>query len=193
MPRYAIGDMREKLALQIEDPALVIVSITRSGTEATVTTLVPHLRATGDYVQIAGAVATGYNGRVKITVTAARTFTYTVSSGLATPATTPGTATYATDASGGRDPEWRYFDTIAAEHVSLTATERMALQATQGVEVARFRVYARADIRTTGMRILWTPSFMRNAAQQTLGITGTPAIPGEPLWMWIDTTRRAAA
>jgi hypothetical protein len=192
MPGYAIGAMRDTLVIQQQDPALAIVSITRSGTVATVTTLTAHGRASGDFMQVAATVPTGYNGRVKITVTGLTTFTYTVSDALATPATTPGTATYATDAAGGRNPVWSNVATgVAAERVSLSASERLAAEAVQGVETARWRVYANPDFRA-GMRVVLTPVWPANAAQQVFGITGIRPVDDDPQFMWIDATRRAA-
>jgi hypothetical protein len=68
-------------------------ALTSSGTVATVT-LAGHGFVTGDSVTIAGATPAGYNGTFTVTGFTSGTFTYTVSSGLATPAT--GTITLAT-------------------------------------------------------------------------------------------------
>ncbi len=60
---------------------LSVVSITRVGTTATVTTLAAHPYTTGDIVAIqsaTGADAALYNGDFEITVTGATTFTYTM-------------------------------------------------------------------------------------------------------------------
>lgn len=76
-----------------------ISSITRSGSTATVTTMVqnpttgswavgPHLRSTGEQVAIMGATQNEYNGSHTITVTSDSTFTYPVSGTPASPATT---------------------------------------------------------------------------------------------------------
>lgn len=62
------------------------VTITRSGTTATVTHA-SHGKATGDYVVIAGANQREYNGTKQITVVNASTYTYQVSGSPATPAT----------------------------------------------------------------------------------------------------------
>ena len=67
--------------------AKTIQSLTRSGTTATATTSSAHGYATGDEVTVAGATPSGYNGTVTITVTGSTAFTYTVASGLTTPAT----------------------------------------------------------------------------------------------------------
>lgn len=64
-----------------------VTSITRSSTTATVTTSIDHEYRTGDYIVIAGAVETEYNGVFQITVTGDDTFTYTVAGSPATPAT----------------------------------------------------------------------------------------------------------
>lgn len=79
-------------ALAMGVAAQAITSITRASTTATVTTTAPHGFSTGDYITIADAVPTDYNGLYEITSTGASTFTYTVAGSPATPATTPGTA-----------------------------------------------------------------------------------------------------
>lgn len=72
---------------------LPVVSITRSGSTATVTTGSQHGLTTGDSITIAGAVETAYNGTYTITVTSATAFTYTVAGTPSTPATGTITAT----------------------------------------------------------------------------------------------------
>jgi hypothetical protein len=66
-----------------------IVSITRVGTTATVTTLHPHglFAGAGEIVYLDGADQPEYNGYITPTVTSPTTFTYTVSGSPATPAT----------------------------------------------------------------------------------------------------------
>jgi len=64
-----------------------VTSITESAGTATVTTAAPHGRSTGDYVTIADAVETDYNGTFQITVTGASTFTYVVANSPSSPAT----------------------------------------------------------------------------------------------------------
>ena len=186
-----VGGMRESLELQAEGVALRIASITRSGTVATATTVAAHGRSTGDYVTIVGAVPSGYNGRFRITVTGAKTFTFTVSNVLATPATTPGTSQYLTDASGGHAEAWFTVTNIFAEEVSLSANERLQLQAIQPDEAFRFKAYA-TSLARTGMRIVYTPNWPPGASTRTLGITGIRPVPDEPDWMWIDAIGRAA-
>lgn len=67
-----------------------ISGITQSSGTATVTTASAHGYATNDWVFIQGVTPLGYHGIVQVTVTGATTFTYTVDSGLATPATLDG-------------------------------------------------------------------------------------------------------
>tara|TARA_R110000824_G_scaffold32908_5_gene106113 strand:- start:2493 stop:4232 length:1740 start_codon:yes stop_codon:yes gene_type:complete len=57
-----------------------VASVTRSSSTATVTTSASHGYSTGDWITIAGASPSGYNGTFQITKTAATTFTYSLSS-----------------------------------------------------------------------------------------------------------------
>jgi hypothetical protein len=70
-----------------------ITSITSSTTTATVTTTAAHGLATNQWVKIAGATQTAYNGNYQITVTGASTFTYVFAGSGTSPAT--GTKTFA--------------------------------------------------------------------------------------------------
>lgn len=79
----------------VETVALLVTSITRSGTTATVTLPTPHRLATGMSMTVSGAVQTAYNGTFAVTVTGANTYTYQVSGAPATPAT--GTITETSD------------------------------------------------------------------------------------------------
>jgi len=67
--------------------SLKVSSITRSSTTATVNTLLPHNRVTGDSVTISGAVQSSYNITANVTVVNAVTFTYTVAGSPVSPAT----------------------------------------------------------------------------------------------------------
>lgn len=65
-----------------------VVSITRSGSTATVTTSGNHLiHSSGSYITISGASQAEYNGTFTLTGTSSTTATYTVSGTPATPAT----------------------------------------------------------------------------------------------------------
>ena len=74
------------------DAAQAISSITRSSSTATVTTSGSHGYATGDWITIAGAGESQYNGIFQITNTAATTFTYAVPGTPSTPASGTKTA-----------------------------------------------------------------------------------------------------
>lgn len=68
-------------------PDVGVSSITRAATTATVTTLTAHGYTSLDFVNIRGALPTGYDGDFTITVTGANTFTYPCGGALTTPAT----------------------------------------------------------------------------------------------------------
>ncbi len=69
------------------DPQRSCASLTASGTTATFTSDNPHGFLNGEEILISGTTETGYNGVKTITLTGAKTFTYTVAAGLSTPAT----------------------------------------------------------------------------------------------------------
>jgi head-tail adaptor len=167
------GLMRERLTIQRIDPQVSsLASLTRSGTTATATTAAAHGYATNDYVTIAGATPSGYNGKVKIVVTGALTFTYQVSAGLTTPATGTITATYASDAQGGRRVEWStLYDRIAAQMLPIRTSERIHAKAVGSQTDYRFKVRSRPDLAPT-QRALWTPSWPPASAEKTLEIHG---------------------
>ncbi len=64
-----------------------VTTLTQSAGTATLTASSPHGLATNDYVVIRGAQPDGYNKVAQITVTSTTVFTYTVPSGLSSPAT----------------------------------------------------------------------------------------------------------
>lgn len=75
-------------------PSVISVStLTSSGTTATCTTATAHGLSNNEYVVIAGAVETAYNGTFKVTITSTTQFTYTLASTTTTPATGTITAT----------------------------------------------------------------------------------------------------
>jgi len=73
--------------------AQTILTITKSGTTATLTTAFAHGLVTGNQVTISGASSIEYNGNFRITVTGTTTFTYTMASTPAANATVVGTYT----------------------------------------------------------------------------------------------------
>lgn len=78
----AVNERKEALALEETD----IISVTRSGSIVTVT-MVAHGFVDDDYVLVAGAVQTEYNGVYKVNEINANQFQYTISGTPATPAT----------------------------------------------------------------------------------------------------------
>ena len=71
----------------VETVALLVTSLTRSGTTATAITSTPHMLATGMSTTVSGAVQTAYNITASVTVIGPNTFTYQVAGAPATPAT----------------------------------------------------------------------------------------------------------
>lgn len=175
------GNLQERLVLQRRTPpALALASLTSAGLLATATTVALHGYATGDYVTVAGAAPAGYDRKAKVTVTGTRTFTYALAGALASPATGAITATYASDAQGGRRDDWAEVATVPAEMVPLRAYERLQLSAVQSDVDYRFTVRLRSDIEPK-MRALWTPRWPRGAAQQVLEILGVLPDEADPL------------
>ena len=78
--------------LRLVPTTITVSSITRVGTVATVTTSTAHHLKIGNFITMAGATQTEYNGTFEITGVTSTTFTYTVSGSPATPAT--GTPAY---------------------------------------------------------------------------------------------------
>jgi head-tail adaptor len=166
------GDLRERLVIQENAWPAIAVSVTRTGTTATATSATAHNYVTGDYVTLAGATPAGYNGRVKVTVTAATTFTYTVDGSLATPATGTVTATFASDSQGGHRDNWVAWATpIRAQLLPIGASERLQLQQIASLVTYRFRVRRRSSV-TPAMRATWRPSWPPASPAQTLEIHG---------------------
>jgi hypothetical protein len=87
---FAFGAGVRVVMYRTTDTAQSVSSITRSSSTATVTTSSSHGYSTDDWITIAGASQSGYNGTFQITRTAATTFTYSL--GTLTPVT-PATGT----------------------------------------------------------------------------------------------------
>jgi len=185
--RTAIGALRERLVVQDDTPPdQALASLTATGTTATATCASAHGFVTGDYVTIAGATPTGFNGKVRVTVTSTLAFTYPVEAGLSSPASGHVTATYTSDATGGRPSVWRDTTlTLWAELIPLRASERMQLQTIASEVSVRFRTRARADLSET-MRVTWTPTWPPGAAAQTLQVVGLLPVDDGREWVWLD-------
>lgn len=90
---YVLGTEFVISPIQSSPSAIAITSITSATTTATVTTTDDHGWSDGDFVTIAGATQTEYNGQYQISVTSAKVFTYTFTGSTTTPATGTITAT----------------------------------------------------------------------------------------------------
>lgn len=167
------GLLQERLTIQTEAPRTILVSaLTWALGLASVVTLTAHGYVTGDFVTIAGAVPSGYAGKVPIVVTGALAFTYPLTGPLTTPATGTITATYAQDTHGGRAGlAWRTLATIWAELLPMSTFERLQRQAIEDGLTCRFRVRSRGDL-VAGLRAVWTPRWPAGSAPRTFVITG---------------------
>lgn len=154
----AVGELTERIVIQTAEPATVSVStLTRSSQTVTVTTATAHGYADADFVTIAGATQTEYNGEFQIDVTGANTFTYSILSGTpATPATGTITATYVSDGQGGALETWRTLATVWGTMQPLTANETLALGGISAIGMYKARIYYRADV-TPKLRVSWRP------------------------------------
>jgi hypothetical protein len=186
--------MRERLVVQTNDPPEIgVVSIVRSGTTATVTTVIPHGFVVTDYCTIAGCsgATTAFNAKWKVvTVPSTTTFTFTCSGSLTTPATGTILVVYTSNASGGMGANgaaWRTLDSLSAEMIPLGAMERLQIRAVQSSVSYRFRVRARADLAPT-MRLLWTPSYPAGVARKTLEIAGILPMGDGRQWQYIEAS-----
>lgn len=91
---YIFGNELHLLPFPDSSPSAISVStLTSSGTTATCTTATAHGLSNNEFVVIAGAVETAYNGTFKVTVTSTTQFTYTLASTTTSPATGTITAT----------------------------------------------------------------------------------------------------
>lgn len=169
----SIGKLRERLTIQTARPlAIEIQALSWAGGVVSATTRTAHGYSTGDYATIAGATPSGYNGKVRVTVTGASVFAYSVTGPLATPATGIITATYAGDTHGGKSGlTWRTLTTIPAEFVPLRTFERLQRLAVEDGLACQFRVRARADL-AAGLRAVWTARWPAGVGDRTLLVKG---------------------
>lgn len=99
------------------------------------------------------------------------------------------TPTATTDTLGGQAVTWATLAMVPAEYVPLRVSERLQAAALQTEAAIRFRVRARADLRTT-MRVLWTPTWPPGLAQKTMEISGITPVGDGRVWFWIDCLER---
>jgi head-tail adaptor len=184
--KLSIGQMRERLTILDRTPRPVpIASLTQAAGEATATTGRAHGFVTGDYVQIAGAVPAGFNCKAQVTVVSATVFTFSVDSGLSTPATGTKTTLYVSDAQGGRAASWWPVASVPAELVPQRASERMQASAIVSETDVRFRIRARADVAPK-MRVRWCPVRPIGAATRLLEILGVLPAENGLEWQFVD-------
>ena len=81
--KYTAGT---EIKIEFSGKDLAITTLTQTSGTATATTTANHNLQTGDIVTVSNATPAGYNGDVVITSTGANTFTYSVDSGLSSPA-----------------------------------------------------------------------------------------------------------
>jgi hypothetical protein len=189
MAMPGIGAFVERLTIEHNQPdPIAVTTLTRASTLATVTTAVAHGYVNGDFVTIAGATPTGYNGTWKISVTAPTTFTYAgVNSSLTTPGTGTITALYVSDAQGGQAAGWKPFlaAPLPAQLLPIRAAEWLQQPAIESATMLRFRVPRRLDL-TPAMRAQWTPQWPPGGAAQTLAITGILPDGDGRVYMFLD-------
>jgi len=168
-----IGQLRERVTVLTERPRSFAVSaLTWAAGFAAAVTISPHGYVDGDFVTVAGAVPSGYNGKVVVAVTSTTGLRYPVAATLTTPATGAITATYAGDTHGGRAAlAFRALMTVWAEYLPLKAFEKMQRNAVEDGLACRFRVRARVDL-VAGLRAQWTPRWPIAAPVRTFRIRG---------------------
>ena len=158
-PKTGAGELTELLTILTQTPVPVsIATLMQAAGTATATSATPHGYTTGDFVVIAGAVETPYNGEVKIVVTSPTTFTYPVTGNPTTPATGTITALFTSDAAGGQGSGLHTLATVWGKMRPLNASELLAAQAVNSTQTYEGKIYYRVpqDI-TPKMQIRWTP------------------------------------
>jgi SPP1 family predicted phage head-tail adaptor len=168
----------ERFTFLTDVPLPIAVSaVTRVGTVATVDLGQPHGFNDGDYVEIAGAVPSAYNGEVQIDATDADSFTFTVSGNPATPATGTITALFKSDAQGGQGTGWRTHVTVSGHMHPLSASESLQAEAIQSIVRYEAEIEYRPDI-TPKMKLQWIP--FRHTTPKVLEIHGVKDHPKFP-------------
>jgi head-tail adaptor len=190
MAKGSIGRMIERITLQTNTPeAIGVVSVTRSGTTASVTTDTAHGFTSGDYVKITGADQSAYNGeKLRATVTSSTGFTYQVAGSPTTPATGTIRVTYVSDPQGNRKIGWTSFADVAAEMMPLSADERLAygaMPALASTTQYRFRIASRNDLNTE-MRVRWVPRWPTSSAAHVLEIIKILPEDDGRRYLWLD-------
>lgn len=167
-----VGVMRERIEVEAKGWSALTVTIARVGAVATITALVAHEWQSGDYVTVAGASPSDYNGVKQVTVTGAMTATFAISSGVSTPPTGTITATFLKDAQGTVRDSWVSVALMPAAVAPLSAQERLAQPpALMTTRFTRFQVRNIAGL-SEQQRVRWTPVHPPESPEQVLQITG---------------------
>lgn len=167
-----VGAMRERIEVERQGWAALVVTMARVGAVATVTALVAHNWQSGDYVTVAGATPADYNGVKQVTVTGANTATFAIGSGVATPPTGTITATFLKDAQGSVRDSWVLVALMPAAVAPLSAQERLAQPpALLTTRFTRFMVRNVAGLNEQ-QRVKWTPVNPPESPEQVLQIQG---------------------
>lgn len=173
-----VGAMIETIAVEQKGWSALVVTIARAGAIATITALAAHGWQSGDYVTVAGATPSDYNGVQQVTVTGPTTATFSIGSGVATPPTGTITATFLKDSQGYVRESWVLFAEMRAGDVPLSAQERLAQPpALMTTRFNRFIVINRAGLNEQ-QRIRWTPTHPPESDEQILQITGVVRVQG---------------
>lgn len=175
-----VGAMCERIDVDEKGWAALVVTIAQIAGLATITALVAHEWQSGDYVTVAGATPSDYNGVKQVTVTGDMTATFTIGSGVSTPPTGTITATFLKDAQGSVRDSWVLVaEDLAAAVVPLSAQERLAQPpALMTTRFIRFQVHNRAGL-VEQQRVRWTPTNPEGSSEQVLQITGVVQPPSE--------------
>jgi hypothetical protein len=131
----------------VVDGTVGTVSITRSGSTATLTTSSPHGYKTGDVIFVSGATQPEYNGSFVVTVTGTTTFTYAITG---TPAT-PATGTILVNAANGINAPYLRMTTWTGAPTAPNRTPRVNLGQARGITgVNEYGLLAGAFASTNG-------------------------------------------
>lgn len=167
-----VGAMRERIEVEAKGWAALVVTIARVGAVATITALVAHDWQSGDYVTIAGATPSDYNGVKQVTVINSTEATFPIGSGVSTPPSGPITAMFLKDAQGTVRDSWVLVALMPAAVAPLSAQERLAQPpALMTTRFTRFLIRNVAGLNEQ-QRVKWTPVNPPESPEQVLQIQG---------------------
>jgi SPP1 family predicted phage head-tail adaptor len=152
--RFIIGALDELVTLQHDAAVPVVVSALVSAAGVATARAPGHGFSSGDEVEISGADAPPYLGRVVVTVVDVDTFTYAVPFGTPDVANGTITATYQGDGQGGRRDNWQDVATVWASVIAAAAIERIQTQAMTAAIAYHVRIWDRPDVHAAD-RLTW--------------------------------------